>query len=218
MKHIKGEYMKKKTILESLSLYESDATQELKLLKQLKSLNLSDEELEDAYEMSEAGDDGEIEEAVNKKLAKAATIIGMLASLASAGINGPDDLHRRMDRVSDPIGNAIHRSEVKSQANDALASKVAYLLHPQLVEGDPSKYGHAYTVGNGGNTKSYSLDLGISDNDVDMLKTIEQENPGVLNLALSKALANDEELANQMVDLGMTLSEMAHGAIQGFLK
>ena len=205
--------------LEFLSLYENEHNKEQELLDQLKSLGLSADELEDAYELAE--EEGDIDEAINKKLAKAVTIIGMLASLASANIDNFGDLKSKMGGAYDPLAKSTQMAQQDAKANDALAGKLAYLLHPTLVDGDEGAYGHSFTIDAGNGPHSYSLDLGVKDGDVDLLKKIESEHGGVLNLALSKAIMGNSELVNQMKSAGMSgsdIGEMANSTIKGFLK
>ena len=112
------------------------------------------------------------------------------------------------------LGSNMEISQQHSQKIEDLAGKLSFLLHPTIVDGDVLTHGHEFTIGN----SKYSLDLGIDGGDEDLIKNLESKHPGVLKLALVKAMGNNKDLTSKMSDLGMSFHKMAGGAVNNFLQ
>jgi hypothetical protein len=143
--------------------------------------------------------------------------------MSHAGVNDFEDLESRMSKhMSSPtasiqdIGKTIDDASKQMSAQDEkIAGKIAYLMHPKIVEGNKAKYGHVFTTDTKDGVKQYSLDLGISDNNKDIVNKFATS--GILNLALTKALADSPETLQQMKNIGADIREMGNSAVKFYI-
>jgi hypothetical protein len=205
--------------LKFLKLYENEKQKEEEIIAKLEELELTPEELEQAYNMA-INDD--ITEGIKDKIAKAAGLIGVLASLSHAGAADLNSLEHSLwgSEISKPttsIDQTTQMAQKKSVEAEKIASKLAYLMHPQLVKGDQSKYGHVFTVDTPDGVQEYSLDLGISDSNKEIVQKYGQMMSGILDLAIAKAMSSDNNLIQQMKTLGVSPTKLGTSAARHFL-